>query len=281
MCDILVCPESVEHRLRGVRAAIPDLWLDDDDQSTPADAAAIPAIAAAIEPWLAAEAEMHSGLDRRAQAAFVIGKAARSISHPLAAIFMLHGATPELVADRVHLRRQRYRWEHDGESGEALRYVPCFNSRAFIAGDVDALRAAIDAALIAAMTPLVSAARSASGLSPGALWRLVADMVCSAFLNVGEQIGDIPGAQVHALSVARRPGSPLNNRVSGFQHVTLPDPADPARILAERWFITRGGCCRWYTHPEGEYCATCVLLKPEQQQAKLRDHLRRQREAAA
>jgi hypothetical protein len=244
--------------------------------------AALAADPATCDAWLLAESELRPGLDRKAQAAFLIGRAARSVAYPLAGLLILQSVVPRLVPETLALRPERYRWEHEGEAGEALRYVAQFDPHTpLVAGEQAALHAVLHDSIVATMTPLVTALRAAAGLSPGALWRLVADMVCVAFLNVGEQIGDIPTAQAHALAVTRRAGSPLNNRVSGFQHVTLPDPADPAHVLADKWFLRRGGCCRWYTCPEGECCATCVLLRPEQQQQKLRDYLRRTHEAAA
>jgi len=238
--------------------------------------------AAPLQALLEAEAAIHPGLDRKAQAAFLIGRAARSIVYPLAGLLMLQSVVPRMTPYAVALRPERYRWEHDGKTGEAIRYVAHFDpDTSIVTGAQAELHAAFHDAIVATMSPVVAALRRAAGLSPGALWRLVTDMVCVAFLNVGEQRDDVPAAQTHALAVTRREGSPLNNRVSGFQHVTLPDAADADRILAQRWFITRGGCCRWYTHPEGEHCSVCVLLKPEEQQEKLRDYLRRTHEATA
>jgi hypothetical protein len=231
---------------------------------------------AALALWLAAEAEGSPGIDRKAQAAFLIGKAAHAVCLPLAGLLLAHRLVPRLTPEAVGLAPERYTWEHDGRSGEAIRYRLHFDTDAIEAaeGDAEALHAVLHDALRDTLAPLVAALRAASGLAPAALWRLVADMVCAAFLTVGQALGDLPGAQTAALAITRRAGASLNNGRSGFQHVALPDPADPSRIVAESWFITRGGCCRWYTCAEGEYCSTCVLLKPEQQQARLRAYLR-------
>ncbi|MBS7792337.1 hypothetical protein KTR66_20260 [Roseococcus sp. SDR] len=270
--------------LAGIARHLPDLRAE---AGPPGPGAFTPAMLAGADPLalqslLDAEARIHPGLDRKAQAAFAISRAARSLAHALAGLLVLRGEVPRLTPDTVAFRAELYSWEHGGKAGQSVRHiVRIAPGQPLLAGTPAALQEAFHDALVAAMSPVVAALHRAAGLSPGALWRLVADMVCLSFLNVGEQAGDVLHAQAAALAITRRPGSRLHNPVSGFQRITLPDPADPDRILAERWFITRGGCCRWYTHPEGETCAVCVLLTPERQQARLREHLRRAHEATA
>lgn len=231
---------------------------------------------------LAAELLRHPALDRRAQAAFMIGRLTRAVCLPLAASVLRDRTVPTPAPDAVEVVAQAVVRRRGDGIANAVHYnivftdVPADQHHR----DLDALSAAFHAQLVRCFAPVIGQLQRLSGLSPGALWRLVADMVCSAFLHAGQHIGDPGEARAIALTATRQPGSPLNNGRSGFQRVSLPNATDPSRTLAERWFITRGGCCRWYTSPGGELCTVCVLRKPTEQQERLQAFLRKTLTAA-
>lgn len=269
---------GIAAHLDALRQAWPELALD---AATGPAHHPILAIATAPGDWLAAETALHEGLDLKAQAAFVMGRAARAVATPMAALLAGAAVVPRLDPHATLLRRETYRWAHGADSGEALRHVAAFGGVPLLEEAPDALRAAFRASLTACMAPLVEGLRAASGLGAAALWRIVADMVCLGFLDLG---AGAPGAvrlREEALAILDAPGSLLCNGRSGFLHVVVPDPAAPARPLAERWFLRRGGCCRWYTSPHGHVCANCVLQPPGGSEAALGQHLRRMIAAGA
>jgi hypothetical protein len=231
---------------------------------------------AACNALLAAELLRHPALDRRAQAAFMIGRLTRAVCLPFAASALHDRMVPAPAPDAVEIVAQAVvRGRGDG-TVSAVHYSIVFTDAPADHDHRDraGLMAATHTQLIRCLAPIVRQLNRVSGLSPGALWRLVADMVCSAFLHAGQHIGNADEARAMALAATRQPGSPLNNGRSGFQRVILPDVTDPSRTVAEHWFITRSGCCRWYTSAGGELCTICVLRTPEEQQERLRTLLR-------
>ncbi|NJL94993.1 MAG: (2Fe-2S)-binding protein, partial [Anaerolineae bacterium] len=75
-------------------------------------------------------------------------------------------------------------------------------------------------------------------------------------------------AERHGLAFVKAPGSPLNNRQLHF--LTVRDGAH------QQTFRARGGCCRYYTLPEGDFCTTCVMRGRADQEARLLAYLHSQ-----
>ncbi|MBB5691999.1 ferric iron reductase [Muricoccus pecuniae] len=213
-------------------------------------------------------------MDRKAGAAFFLSHLALALLHPVAAMAALHGVVPLLHGNGAALRAEFHDWQHAGRSGRAVRLHLLVDPgcRTTAPEGEEALRLAIHDLAIALLSPVIPALHRASGLSAGALWRIVADMACLAFLRVGEVLGEDEAQRGRAIGVTRRPGSPLNNGRSGFLHVALHAP-ETARLIAERWFLQRGGCCRYYTFSDGQKCPTCVLRPEAEQRAILAEHL--------
>ena len=82
-------------------------------------------------------------------------------------------------------------------------------------------------------------------------------------------------ARSEALALIGKTGSPLNNGKTGFVEIARPVSSVTAEPVPTRWFITRGGCCRYYTCTGGEVCTVCVLREPGERDALLRDYLAR------
>jgi hypothetical protein len=113
--------------------------------------------------------------------------------------------------------------------------------------------------LEAVLSPLVLRIRAETRLAERAQWRLVADGVASAFQEVGRELGCDALARQRALAAIGR--GRMANPQTGYHRLEVEGE--------ERHFLKRGGCCRWYTADNAEYCATCVLRRPEEQVAEL------------
>jgi hypothetical protein len=238
----------------------------------------IPCVAAqcdllrAASRWMAGEAALYPGLDARGQAAFTMGSLSFALASHLAAAALVVCRIPALDAASTHVLAERYVWTHGEESGEAQRFRILAPAATAWAPASPATIAGIMAAL---MEPCAAALREVSRLGLPALRRLVADGLASGFLHVGQSLEREAEAMAIARAALDQPGLPFANPDTGFQHVTVPAD-DDAPDLA-RWFLRRGGCCRWFTlrGPDGpnEKCGTCVHLTPEEQQARLGCHL--------
>lgn len=221
-----------------------------------------------VEAWLTAEAQAQKGADDKLAAAYLLGRIAFAVCEVLAAL-ALEGLQPaRLAPDAVALTARRALWHLDGQSGEGRAYdivlaearlVPC-----------SAPSAVLGAALPELFAPLVRHLVPRSGLSRGALWRLVGDALSGALLLQGKHAGRAEEAMEIADAVLRDRESPLHSRQTGFFRIDLPERPD----IAE-WFRARGGCCRYYTTEGGAYCSTCVLRDSKSREALLRAHLRR------
>ena len=78
---------------------------------------------ATIEAWMAEVARDYDDMDARTRAAYLIGDIAWAFSLNLAALHLAGRGLPDIGPDTVAAAPQWYRWEEDGESGEALRFT--------------------------------------------------------------------------------------------------------------------------------------------------------------
>jgi hypothetical protein len=243
--------EVIDH-LRSLSDELPEAvaGLREDTLTPPALASDLDE----LERWLDVQAIAADGMDRRTQAAYMIGGLAWSVAIWMAA-FELTGHKP---IRRVGLRQERYWYRYDdGTSHEYVRYP--------IAIEVGDGPANHRETLEEMFAPLIAATMVTSGLSPGAQWRLVADNVANAFLWAGKGVGvKERGMELGATLVAE---GRLYNGKTGYLEVTAGERSDH--------FLTRGGCCRYYLtkEGEGEYCTSCVLRKREDQIARYTDYL--------
>ncbi len=206
-----------------------------------------------LEAWLDTQAIAAEGMDRKTQAAYMIGGLAWSVCIWMAA-FALTGHRP---IRRVAFAQERYWWGTSEDGHEYVRYPISIE-----VGDGPARhRETIEQMF----EPVIAATMVTSGLSAGAQWRIVADNVASAFLYGGKALG--LGGRGMAMAEEIIAEGRLNNGKTGFVEISAGPACD--------WFLVRGGCCRYYTTPEsaGEYCTSCVLRKREDQIARYTEYL--------
>jgi len=239
-----------------------------------------------LDALLKVEAERCPGLDVKGECAFLIGDSAYYLSLVLAGLYLAERQVPALTPTQLAMRVRWLEWQRDGQSGTypqlGFRFLtPRFwtdrqgrlplGGRAVL-GD-DELRGTLRQQLEHFYLPLLVQLHGISRLSKGAGWRLIADALAAAFLQVGRELGCETYAKEEAIAIIRCKDSLLYNRQTGFFDVEVSDPHDPERILVSRSFRARGGCCRYYTCEQGQLCSTCVLEKPDVRDSRLRDWL--------
>lgn len=236
---------------------------------------------AVLEIFLAAQALGSPGLDRRGQAAYLIGSVCYRLSRAFAAFHLGCELAPRLAPDTLALRLERYSWEHEGETGESHRLVlRLLDSSELSSGALDERRALFAADIEAVAATLIERLVRETALGAAAQYRLAADSIASGFQFSGRALGCEPLARDEALLVIKADGSRLRNPQTHFAEIAVHDPARPDQVLIAETFRMRGGCCRYYTADGGEYCSTCVLRDPDERDDLLRDVLRRKLEAA-
>lgn len=229
----------------------------------------------AVVSWMADMSHNHKDMDDKTRAAYLIGAVAWGFALNLGAMHLANRGLPDIAPDAIAVAREWYRWEHEGETGDAVRFT------IRLVGSPDALHQPLDiagaSALIAAThAPLIETLFEMTRLGRNAMWRLVADAIAAGWLNVGKQIGQEDRAMAAAEAIIRFPGSPMANKQTGFIEIVVRDEAEPERVLGCEWFRARGGCCRYYVTEEsaGEYCTTCVLRPAESRDQRLHDYLK-------
>lgn len=236
----------------------------------------------ALERCLADVVHGEAGADDKLAAAYLMGHVGHGLADLLAGLWLGGAALARVPPEAVAFAPRWVPWEDD-EGRERLGVVHdlALDARAVTPMPEDAPSEAVAEAfqdLFEALhAPLVERLHARSRLSRGALWRLVGDGLTASMLEWGKGQGKASGEAERAMALARgivgRRGRPLHSRQTGFVLVTLPEGAPPETALAADWFRARGGCCRYYTTPGGEYCTTCVLRPPQSRDARLRNHL--------
>jgi hypothetical protein len=249
-------PRDLQHVIDDIRRGNEDLpaahaGLREGMVTPAAFAADIPL----IERWLETQCIAAEGMDKKTAAAYMIGGMAWSACIWMAA-FELTGNEP---IERIAFQQERYWWGPLEGGHEYVRYPISIE-----AGDGGAnLRETIEQIF----APIVAATMLASGLSAGALWRLVADNVANGFLWAGKPLGKVEQAMERANAILADEGR-LNNGKTGFVQVTAGGACD--------WFLVRGGCCRYFTTAgatRDDYCTSCVMRQREDQIARYTDYL--------
>ena len=201
----------------------------------------------------------YPGLDQRGQGAFAVGRVSYIFATILAACDMSLGQVPRLTPTNLWLQ----------EAGDQLRL------RLTSANLETVSSATLREMLINLMSAFVEPVKTTSRLNTAAQWRLVSDSVAVAWQMVGRTLNQEAEAEARALDILAAEPSPLRNRQTGFTRVSVWVPGtDQAPVQVEQSYRVRGGCCRLYTADDRDYCATCVLLKPDEQQKRLQHSLR-------
>jgi hypothetical protein len=214
---------------------------------------------AAFDDWLAGTASLAEGTDPKTAAAYLISILTWRLGEIFGALYLEGTDLPALTADDL---------------GATLTVVGAPDARDIrfgfhigAAGGGSAFdRAGMKGSILAVHRPLVAALNRRTGLSQGALWRLVTDGMTNGFLVHGKLTGGVDFARAEAEAIFGG-GSPLANRQWRFVRVA-PENHAP------EWFRLRGGCCRLYRTQGGGYCTTCVLRDEAEQVARLETFMR-------
>lgn len=244
--------------------------------------------ASLLEHALARQAKNYPTMDSRTQASYFVGQYSWYVPAVAIATFLTHNRVPDLAPDNLAIRYRTYRWHHGEHSGEAQRIDVRFLSGRFaclpddpeadhadavVVSDKGALRDRLRSQLESHFSPLINTVQAISKLGKNAQWRLVADSCASQFLSMGQMISDDIHAQAEGLRFIRADHSSINNPQTHYVTLTYQDYSDT--------FVARGGCCRYYTLPDAEYCTSCVLRKPEDRDARLLAYMKSKYEASA
>lgn len=244
--------------------------------------------ASILEQSLARQAKNYPTMDSRTQASYFVGQYSWYVPAVAIATFLTENRVPDLAPANIAIRYRTYTWHHGEHSGEAERIDVRFLSGRFaclpddpesdhpdalIVSDKVALRDWLRSQLESHFSPLINRIHAMSKLGKNAQWRLVADSCASQFLSMGQMINDDKNAQVEGLLFIRAEHSSINNPQTNYVTLTYQDHSDT--------FLARGGCCRYYTLPEAEYCTSCVLRKPEERDERLLAYMKSKYEASA
>ncbi|WP_455273378.1 IucA/IucC family C-terminal-domain containing protein [Rhizobium herbae] len=213
-----------------------------------------------------------AGMDDRVRGAHLISFYSHHLSIAAAAVCLRTGQVPDLHPDRLAIRFEPLA-PHDRVSpvetrpSDARRFH--FYFRHSLRGD-DWV-SLFHEVFVESFIPVIEALQGHTGLSPVAQWRLAADGIAGAFLEVGTALGEEERAMTAALAIINRAGSPLSS--DGLRFTKIDAVCDGVPI--ERMFRLRSGCCLYYRTAGGDFCDVCVLLDDETQKGRLRAHVER------
>lgn len=219
-----------------------------------------------VESCLAYQDRFASGMDDKIRAAHLIAFYSHQLCLAAGAIYLASGAVPVVSG----LRFERYVRSDGGREVEAGRFhflveVPTADA---LAGEERGRR--FHDAFVRHMKPIIALLRRRCGLSGRAQWRLAADGLTGAFLEIGRRRDQEAAAIERALGIVKRGGSPLSSPELHYEKVN----AEAHGGALARTYRIRSGCCLYYRTEGGDFCDTCVLLKAETRRERLRAHLR-------
>ncbi|XEN31554.1 hypothetical protein M728_002151 [Ensifer sp. WSM1721] len=224
-----------------------------------------------LETVLAYQERFASGMDDKIRAAHLIAFYSHQFSLAAGAIYLVGGVVPEVT----DLRFESHQRLVGGRKVEAGRFH--FLARLPRAADEAAFTDAdgvFHDSFIAQLKPVIALIERRCGLSSRAQWRLAADGLAGAFLEIGRRRGAEADAMERALAIVKRVGSPLYSRELCYERVDATQGCGSGEEALSRTYRMRGGCCLYYRSDGGSYCDTCVLLEPELRRERLRARLR-------
>lgn len=221
--------------------------------------------AAGLESVLALQARNYPGLDRRGQAAFVLGALSYNLVLALAMLHLSDAPWPALDSPNIAVRLGP-----DPEDAHAPPLLLRINEEAPLTSlTADQHLQHVPECLQALLEPFVSRLRAGTRLSFAAQWRLVGDSLAGGLLFAGKQLNQVSRATADARAMLAEGRSLLSNPQVGYHVVEI----EKQNGVHCETFLSRGGCCRYYTADAGGICATCVLRDPGDQWQRLQAHL--------
>ncbi len=227
-----------------------------------------------IQQLLALQTQYESSMDIRTQAAYLTNGLGWQWLAIICWMDLRGLSLDDILSGKLSIRHTLEQGVYQGEPYVNIRYhfrlpevFPAASARSAQPLGCD---------IVELMTPLLQSIKAQSGLSMGALWRLITDSITHCYLYIGGMLGQQNAAMARARDIVNATGKPLANPQWQYQHIAVPAEVSPNGKPLAQWYRTRGGCCRYYTLPEGEYCSTCVHLSDVDQQQRLEDVLRNQ-----
>ena len=222
----------------------------------------------AVDAFLDYQIRFAAGMDQRVKGAHLIAFYSHHLAIAAGAVLLQTGLVADLGPDELAVGWEEYRpASAEFPSGGAHR----FHFRFSRFSGVDDSAAAFHDGFISSLAPAVEVLQARTGLSPGAQWRLVADGIAGAFLELGMAMGGAERAMALALAIIGQKGSPLSRAKPRYERVEAISGGQPAA----RVFRLRSGCCLYYRTPGGDFCDVCVVLKPREQKSRLQARLER------
>ena len=242
---------TIEAALLALAQARPELGLEPEPRQATVPLTASVA-SAELDFWLRTTASIAEGVDAKTAAAYLISIFVWRFDDILASLYLDGAALPHLTADVI--RVGLFLGTHGRSRDIQFRF-----HIAAIDGGRPHDRDGFVRSLIDIHQPLVLALHERTGLSKGALWRLVSDGISGGFLAHGQRSGSVEAAMETARQVLA--AAPFHNSQWTFHRAEAG--------TGSAWFRLRGGCCRLYLTEGGDYCTTCVLRRREDQMARL------------
>ncbi|HEV7317245.1 MAG TPA: (2Fe-2S)-binding protein [Ensifer sp.] len=214
-----------------------------------------------IEDGLAYQDRFAPDMTDRIRAAHLIAFYSHQLSMVLGASYLGAGLAAEVSGLRFEA------WTRTVRGVEIAGKRFHFHLDRLAPGDVRG----VERQYVAQLKPVIAALKRRTGLSSGAQWRLAADSLAGAFLEIGRAIGDEARGMAEALAIVKRRGSPLYSEELCYEEIVAVDPTSGERL--SRQYRMRCGCCLYFRTEGGSFCDTCVLLEPEARRAQLVAHL--------
>lgn len=205
-----------------------------------------------LEQMLQKQKEGRANLDRRGEAAFLIGRFSFVVAIVLARCQIQTGLVPYLVSDQLAVLA-----EHDRIA------IQLSNNKAIEWQDQDGVRSM----LVAFFQPMVAQLAQRAKLAPAKQWCLISDSFAMTWQFVGEPLGQAPQARSAIIQLLNGAKSPLKNRRTRFEEYKLFTNDDDQIPAVHKFIRLRAGCCRKFSD-DGQYCNTCVYV-PEQERKQL------------
>ncbi|MCA1439682.1 ferric iron reductase [Ensifer sp. IC4062] len=219
-----------------------------------------------VEACLAYQNRFGAGMDDKVQAAHLIAFYSHQLSLAAAAVYLCSGR----VADVAGLRFEHYARPLKAGAVDAGRFHFYMGPIDVSGSDPENADELFHNIFVAHLKPVIALLKRRCGLSLRAQWRLAADSLAGAFLEVGRRRGTEAEAIAQALAIVQRAGSPLCSEKLCYE--TIEATAEDGKELS-RMYRMRSGCCLYYRTDGGSYCDSCVLLERETRRERLRTHL--------
>ncbi|OJF93295.1 ferric iron reductase [Pararhizobium antarcticum] len=221
-----------------------------------------------IDTYLAYQTRFAEGMDERTRAAHLIALYSHQFSAAVVCVYLRTGRVPDMDPQRILIRFEAVDRSEMALPLDVWRFHIRSSGHVLPATD-DSLGVFHDE-IVAHLRPVIDALKRKTGFSTAAQWRLAADSLAGAFLDLGQALGCEAEAIGMALALVGREGSPLASPALRFETIKTVVDGRPV----EKTFRLRGGCCLFYRTAQNRFCDNCVLLDADSQRSRLRDFVR-------